>query len=253
MHITCSARCQTGCFRDGRRRRASTFSPSANCSMAKPSLRIGVIVGVDCGRPATLSHRRHPGQTRRQPSARHSRRHGRALRFPGRRTACHPRPTRRPKTQTRQSSGSSLDAQLPHLQNGGRLTCAASIRFPRSTGQTPSHFSTTATTSWSASAPSSSPSWVLPRFSSGAENSTNRRWMLWLLMLSAPLPYIANTAGWMTAELGRQPWLIYGVMRTAHGFSPRVAAGNAWFTLLGFMGMYTLLAHPLALPRLPRN
>ena len=68
------------------------------------------------------------------------------------------------------------------------------------------------------------------------------RWMLWLLMLSAPLPYIANTAGWMTAELGRQPWLIYGIMRTAHGFSPRVAAGNAWFTLLGFMGMYTLLA-----------
>jgi cytochrome d ubiquinol oxidase subunit I len=68
------------------------------------------------------------------------------------------------------------------------------------------------------------------------------RWMLWLLMLSVPLPYIANTAGWMTAELGRQPWLIYGIMRTAHGFSPRVVAGNAWFTLLGFMGMYTVLA-----------
>jgi cytochrome d ubiquinol oxidase subunit I len=68
------------------------------------------------------------------------------------------------------------------------------------------------------------------------------RWMLWILMLSAPLPYIANTAGWMTAELGRQPWLIYGLMRTAHGVSPRVAAGNAWFTLLGFMGMYTVLA-----------
>jgi cytochrome d ubiquinol oxidase subunit I len=68
------------------------------------------------------------------------------------------------------------------------------------------------------------------------------RWMLWILMLSTPLPYVANTAGWMTAELGRQPWLIYGVMRTVHGFSPRVAAGNAWFTLLGFMGMYTLLS-----------
>jgi cytochrome bd ubiquinol oxidase subunit I len=68
------------------------------------------------------------------------------------------------------------------------------------------------------------------------------RWMLWVLMLSVPLPYIANTAGWMTAELGRQPWLIYGVMRTAKGVSPRVAAGNAWFTLLGFMGMYTVLS-----------
>jgi len=68
------------------------------------------------------------------------------------------------------------------------------------------------------------------------------RWMLWLLMLCVPLPYIANTAGWMTAELGRQPWLIYGIMRTAHGVSPKVGAGNAWFTLLGFMGMYSVLA-----------
>jgi len=68
------------------------------------------------------------------------------------------------------------------------------------------------------------------------------RWMLWLLLVCAPLPYIANTAGWLTAELGRQPWLIYGLMRTAQGASPRVAAGNAWFTLIGFMGMYTLLS-----------
>src|SRR6202047_2583924 len=67
------------------------------------------------------------------------------------------------------------------------------------------------------------------------------QWMLWLLMLCFPLPYIANTAGWMTAELGRQPWLIYGVMRTARGVSPRVGAGNAWFTLIGFMGLYTVL------------
>jgi len=36
------------------------------------------------------------------------------------------------------------------------------------------------------------------------------RWMLWMLLVCVPLPYIANTAGWMTAELGRQPWLIYG-------------------------------------------
>jgi cytochrome d ubiquinol oxidase subunit I len=67
------------------------------------------------------------------------------------------------------------------------------------------------------------------------------RWMLWILMLSVPLPYIANTAGWMTAELGRQPWLIYGLMRTAHGASSRVGAGNVLFTLIGFMGMYTIL------------
>ena len=68
------------------------------------------------------------------------------------------------------------------------------------------------------------------------------RWMLWVLMLTVPLPYIANTAGWMTAELGRQPWLIYGVMRTVRGASPRVGAGSTLFTLIGFMGMYAVLA-----------
>lgn len=62
-----------------------------------------------------------------------------------------------------------------------------------------------------------------------------------MLMICIPLPFIANTAGWMTAELGRQPWLIYGLMRTAHGVSPRVSSGNAWFTLIGFMGMYAVL------------
>jgi cytochrome d ubiquinol oxidase subunit I len=67
------------------------------------------------------------------------------------------------------------------------------------------------------------------------------RWMLWILMLSFPFPYIANTAGWITAEIGRQPWVVYGLMRTEHGSSSNISAGNALFTLLGFMGMYTLL------------
>ncbi len=67
------------------------------------------------------------------------------------------------------------------------------------------------------------------------------QWMLWILLLCAPFPYIANTAGWMTAELGRQPWLVYGLMRTAAGYSKNVNAGNALFTLLGFMGLYLVL------------
>jgi cytochrome bd ubiquinol oxidase subunit I len=67
------------------------------------------------------------------------------------------------------------------------------------------------------------------------------RWMLWVLLLSLPFPYIANTAGWMTAELGRQPWLVYGLMRTADGYSKNVSAGNGMFTLIGFMGMYMVL------------
>jgi cytochrome bd ubiquinol oxidase subunit I len=67
------------------------------------------------------------------------------------------------------------------------------------------------------------------------------RWMLWIVLLSLPFPYIANTAGWMTAELGRQPWLIYGLMRTADGYSKMVSAGNGMFTLIGFMGLYMVL------------
>jgi cytochrome bd ubiquinol oxidase subunit I len=67
------------------------------------------------------------------------------------------------------------------------------------------------------------------------------RGLLWALMLALPFPYIATTAGWMTAELGRQPWLIYGWMRTADGVSSRVSAGNGLFTLIGFMGLYMLL------------
>ena len=66
--------------------------------------------------------------------------------------------------------------------------------------------------------------------------------MLWALMLLAPFPYIATTAGWMTAELGRQPWLVYGLMRTAAGGSPLVSVGNGLFTLLGFMGLDAVLA-----------
>ena len=66
-------------------------------------------------------------------------------------------------------------------------------------------------------------------------------WMLWILMLAFPFPYIANTAGWMTAELGRQPWLVYGLLKTADGASPTVSAGNGLFTLLGFMGMYFVI------------
>jgi cytochrome d ubiquinol oxidase subunit I len=69
----------------------------------------------------------------------------------------------------------------------------------------------------------------------------DHHWLLWALLLAFPFPYIANTAGWMTAELGRQPWLVYGLLRTAQGASPTVHGGTALFTLLGFCGLYTVL------------
>jgi cytochrome bd ubiquinol oxidase subunit I len=65
--------------------------------------------------------------------------------------------------------------------------------------------------------------------------------MLWTLMLAFPFPYIATTTGWMTAELGRQPWVVYGLMRTADGASPQVHSGTALFTLIGFTGLYFVL------------
>ena len=70
---------------------------------------------------------------------------------------------------------------------------------------------------------------------------TRSRPVLWALLLSFPFPYIATTAGWMTTELGRQPWLVYGILRTADGASPTVHSGTALFTLIGFCGLYFVL------------
>jgi cytochrome bd ubiquinol oxidase subunit I len=69
------------------------------------------------------------------------------------------------------------------------------------------------------------------------------RAMLWALMLAFPFTYIANIAGWTTAETGRQPWVVYGLLRTKDGASPAesVPAGTGLFTLLGFAGLYVLL------------
>jgi len=67
------------------------------------------------------------------------------------------------------------------------------------------------------------------------------RWLLWLVLLAMPFPYIANEAGWTVTEVGRQPWIVYGLMRTAAGASPTVSGGETLFTLIGFAGMYFLL------------
>ena len=67
------------------------------------------------------------------------------------------------------------------------------------------------------------------------------RWLLWPLVLAFPFPFIANIMGWLTAELGRQPWLVYGLMLTSEGGSPTVHAGTTLFTFLGFVGLYFVL------------
>jgi cytochrome d ubiquinol oxidase subunit I len=65
--------------------------------------------------------------------------------------------------------------------------------------------------------------------------------LLWALMLAFPFPFIANTAGWISAELGRQPWLVYGLFRTAHGASKQVSNGSVLFSLVGLTGLYFVL------------
>jgi cytochrome d ubiquinol oxidase subunit I len=66
------------------------------------------------------------------------------------------------------------------------------------------------------------------------------RWMLWILMLCLPLPYVATLGGWTTAEMGRQPWLVYGLLKTVDGVSTSLDSGNALFTLLGYIALYSL-------------
>jgi cytochrome d ubiquinol oxidase subunit I len=67
------------------------------------------------------------------------------------------------------------------------------------------------------------------------------KWILWIIMFTIPFPYIANTAGWYTTELGRQPWLVYNLLKMVDGVSPTVSGGNTLFTFLGFIGLYILL------------
>jgi cytochrome d ubiquinol oxidase subunit I len=67
------------------------------------------------------------------------------------------------------------------------------------------------------------------------------RWLLWLLLLAMPFPYVANEAGWVVTEVGRQPWIVYGLLKTSAAVSSNVAAGETIFTLIGFVGMYFAL------------
>jgi cytochrome d ubiquinol oxidase subunit I len=69
------------------------------------------------------------------------------------------------------------------------------------------------------------------------------RALQWLLVLALPFTFVANIAGWTVAETGRQPWLVYDLLRTRAGASPEsvVSSGAGMFTLLGFLGLYVLL------------
>ena len=68
------------------------------------------------------------------------------------------------------------------------------------------------------------------------------RRFLKILLFAVPLPYLANEFGWIAAEVGRQPWAVYRVLRTADAVSKVVPAGQILFTLILFTVVYTLIA-----------
>jgi cytochrome d ubiquinol oxidase subunit I len=68
-----------------------------------------------------------------------------------------------------------------------------------------------------------------------------KRWLLWLLVLSVLGPQIANQAGWFAAEVGRQPWIVQGLLRTSEGLSAVVRANTVLTSILLFSAVYLLL------------
>jgi cytochrome d ubiquinol oxidase subunit I len=67
------------------------------------------------------------------------------------------------------------------------------------------------------------------------------KWWLRILVISVLLPEIANQLGWFSAEVGRQPWVVYGLLRTSEGLSKAVESGQIIFSLILFTFIYLLL------------
>ena len=67
------------------------------------------------------------------------------------------------------------------------------------------------------------------------------RWMMWVLVFAVALPQLANQLGWAAAEVGRQPWIVYGLMRTVDGISDNVGAGSVLTSLILFTLIYIVL------------
>ena len=67
-------------------------------------------------------------------------------------------------------------------------------------------------------------------------------WLLRAIFWSLPVPYLANSAGWIVTEMGRQPWIVFGLQRVEQAVSPNVSSGAVWTSLIGFTVLYGLLA-----------
>jgi cytochrome d ubiquinol oxidase subunit I len=72
-------------------------------------------------------------------------------------------------------------------------------------------------------------------------NLFKHRWLLWIFVVAVILPQLANQFGWFSAEMGRQPWVVYGLLRTSDAFSATVTANQVLFSLIMFAVIYSLL------------
>jgi cytochrome d ubiquinol oxidase subunit I len=79
-------------------------------------------------------------------------------------------------------------------------------------------------------------------FAMSKDRLLNRRKYLWMMVWGIALPFIANTMGWIMTEIGRQPWVVFGLLKTANGVSPTVSAAEVFTTLIGFALVYGILA-----------
>jgi cytochrome d ubiquinol oxidase subunit I len=67
-------------------------------------------------------------------------------------------------------------------------------------------------------------------------------WWMWVAVLTPLLPVFANSWGWIFTEVGRQPWIVYGLMTTSTGVSPSVSAAEVWFSMIAYTLVYAVLA-----------
>jgi cytochrome bd ubiquinol oxidase subunit I len=67
------------------------------------------------------------------------------------------------------------------------------------------------------------------------------RWFLWAALLSFPSGFVAVLAGWFTAEVGRQPWVIYGLLRTKEAVTPSITTNDVMLSLIGYIAVYAVI------------
>ena len=86
------------------------------------------------------------------------------------------------------------------------------------------------------------PAWTLWRSRRGRRKAFELgRWTLWFLAACIVTPFLASTFGWLFTEMGRQPWIVYGLMKTGAGISPGVSTADVAVTLGGLVLLYNVL------------